>query len=81
MNLERLALGNNEMRLDSVIKIADGHPLIPGSIGYLLPFDDLIPDNRKPGTLIVPAPDQISSSAKVCAPADLTATASCGLPK
>ena len=34
MDLERLALANNEMNHDSVIKIADGHPLIAGG-GYL----------------------------------------------
>ncbi|MDO8388520.1 MAG: site-specific integrase [Polaromonas sp.] len=34
MDLERLALANHEMNHDSIIKIADGHPLIAGG-GYL----------------------------------------------
>jgi hypothetical protein len=37
MDLERLALGNNDMHHDSVIKIADGHPLIAG--GSFLPIE------------------------------------------
>lgn len=37
MDLERLALGNNAMHHDSVIKIADGHPLIAG--GSFLPIE------------------------------------------
>lgn len=35
-----------------------------GTVGYLLPFEDLIPDDMELGTLIVPNPDQMPNSAR-----------------